>query len=239
MVVALLCCFALCAFPIDAHAQEAAVAGVDPAFSALIARCAPTVHPETMAAVVSAESRGHEFAIADAGPVALPWSKRKTMVRSLYPGSIDEAVATANALIANGHTVSLGVAQVNDRSLAKLNVSIKDVFDPCTNVRLGGQILTNFYQRAVAEFGPGKTALRAALSAYNSGDWVRGAKDGYVDRVYGQRGKPLAINTQPVVPRLAAPGAKTAPAPTQAARVATAEHEFTMKASNFSLAEMH
>jgi type IV secretion system protein VirB1 len=237
MLGAALCCVALCVFPARARAQT--VAGVDPEFSALMARCAPTVHPETMAAVVSAESRGHEFAIADAGPVALPWSQRKAMVRSIYPGSVDEAVATARALIANGHTVSLGIAQVNDRSLAKLNVALRDVFDPCTNVRIGGQILTDFYKRAVEKFGPGKTALNAALSAYNSGDWMRGAKDGYVNRVYGQLGKPLAINTQRVVPRVPTAGRPTLVAATAPVRAAEPTREFTMKASNFSLAEMH
>ncbi len=174
-------------------AGEPAVAGVDDGFSALIARCAPTVHPETMSAVISAESRGNQFAIADAGPVALPWSQRKTMVRSFYMGTLDESVAKATELIAAGHTVSLGLAQVNDRNLARYGLTVRDVFDPCTNVSVGGKILTDFYVRAVAKFGANQRALHAAISAYNSGDWVRGAKDGYVTTVYRQVGRPLAM----------------------------------------------
>jgi type IV secretion system protein VirB1 len=221
--------------PASALAQS--VAGVDPETSALIARCAPTVHPETMAAVVSAESRGHQFAIADAGPVSMPWAQRKALVRSLYPGSLEEAVATAQSLVASGHTVSLGIAQVNDRNLARMGVSIREVFDPCTNVSVGGRILTDFYEKAVAKFGAGPTALHAALSAYNSGDWARGAKDGYVERVYRQLGKPLAITSQRVAQRAAAPAAMVPRISTAADGSTT--RTFTLKADNYSVAEMH
>lgn len=243
------------------HAQGLGVAGVDPALNELIARCAPTVHPETMAAVISAESRGHQFAIADAGPVHLPWSQRKSMVRSHYPKTMEEAVATAENLIARGHTVSLGVAQVNDRNLSRMGVSIKDMFDPCTNVSVGGKILTDFYERAVKKFGTGPGTLQAALSGYNSGDWTRGARDGYVNLVYNQVGKPLTLRSQRVVPKLSGTSAST-PIPTAVAqptakgisaarytptatRATTrvsrefgGQREFTMRASNFSVAEM-
>lgn len=223
---------------VEVLARAQGVQGVDPELDALIARCAPTVHPETMAAVVSAESRGHQFAIADAGPVNLPWAQRKALVRSLYPGSLQEAVATAQSLIAQGHTVSLGVAQVNDRNLVRLGVSIKDVFDPCTNLALGGRILTNFYDRAVTQFGQTPAALNAALSAYNSGDWVRGARDGYVARVYRQLGRPLSIRTERVVPRMRA--ASTAVAPASAGpEPARSDRAFTLGVRNFSVAEMH
>lgn len=175
----------------SAMAQQ--VKGVTPEFAALIKQCAPSVHPETMAAVISAESRGHKFAIADAGPKHLPWSKRKHLVRSYYMKSADSAVALATSLIANGHTVSLGPAQVNDRNLAAYGITVREVFNPCTNVRVGGEILTKFYVKAVREFGPGAKAMRATLSAYNSGSWVRGEKDGYVTLVFNQLQRPLSL----------------------------------------------
>jgi hypothetical protein len=114
-------------------AADAPIAGVSPDLSLLIARCAPTVHPETMAAVISAESRGQQYAIADAGPKNMPWAQRKGLVRSYYLASLEDAVATATGLIASGHTVSLGITQVNDRNLASLGISLRDIFDPCTN----------------------------------------------------------------------------------------------------------
>lgn len=233
--LAMLCCGA-------AHAQTV-VQGVDPQLSALLAQCAPTVHPETMAAVISAESRGHQFAIADAGPLSLPWSQRKALVRSLYPGSVQEAVSIAQDLIAKGHTVSLGVSQVNDRNLKGMGVTIQDMFDPCTNVAVGGKILTDFYDRAVKKFGEGAVALQAALSAYNSGDWSRGARDGYVNLVYKQLGRPLTIRTERVVPRLTAATGITrvvaAPKAPANAVVEQGGRAFTLKASNFSVTELN
>lgn len=176
-------------------AAVAQVRGVDPGFAALIEECAPTVHPETMASVISAESRGHQYAIADAGPVNLPWAQRKALVRSLYPSSLIEAEALARSLIDSGHTVSLGLAQVNDRNLSKLGLTIRAMFDPCTNIAAGGKILTDFYTQAAQKYGDSPRALRAAISAYNSGDFMRGEKEGYVSLVYRQVGIPLEIKT--------------------------------------------
>lgn len=159
----------------------------------LLKRCAPNVHPETMRAVLSTESRGNVLAVADAGPVALPWSQRKSMVRSHYPATTGEAVALVQDLLARGHTVSLGLAQINDRNLARLGLTVQDVFEPCVNVAAGASILSAFYASAVKEYGSGPRALRAALSAYNSGSFVRGEQDGYVDLVFQQAGKPLVL----------------------------------------------
>jgi type IV secretion system protein VirB1 len=220
-----------------ASSASSQVAGVDAKFSSLIARCAPTVHPETMAAVISAESRGNQFAIADAGPVALPWSQRKHLVRSHYPDSLDVAVATATELVRKGHTVSLGLSQVNDRNLSRYGISIRDVFDPCVNVSVGGRILTDFYTRAVTKFGQNAAALQAALSGYNSGDWVRGARDGYVGLVYKQVGKPLSIKTSGVVPALRATSSLTGGVVRTLTVPVTGKREFAMSSRAFVLNE--
>ena len=200
-----------------------------PNMGELIARCAPTVHPETMSAVLSTESRGHQFAIADAGPVNLPWAQRKSMVRSYYLGSQEEAIAKAQSLIADGHTVSMGLAQVNDRNLTRLGLSLQTIFDPCTNIKAGGKIMTDFYERAVTKFGAGERALRAAISAYNSGDWNRGDRDGYVDMVYKQAGRPLVLKTAAVVPKIGSAGATSwSPAPSAPGR-----REFALASADY------
>lgn len=191
----------------------------------LLQRCASSVHPKTMAAVIAAESKGHPFAIADAGPVRLPWEKRKHMVRSFYEPSLDAATERANKLIAAGHTVSLGLAQINDRNLSALGLSVRQVFEPCANVRAGAKILTAFYSKASASFGSGERALRAAISAYNSGDWLRGEKDGYVAAVYRKAGVKL---TTPAV-SVPAIGAT----PSTGDRIADAGHGFTLSASAY------
>ena len=176
-------------------AAEDQIPGVEPSFSALIARCAPTVDPETMAALISAESRGHQYAIADAGPRGMSWQKRKLLVHSYYMESLDAAVIKSKELIASGHYISLGLVQISERNLSNLGLTIREVFEPCTNLRAGGKIITEFYENAEKEFGPGLRALRAAVSAYNSGDWMRGEKEGYVNLVFNQRGRALALQT--------------------------------------------
>lgn len=211
---------------------ETFVAGVSPELTSMITRCSPSVHPETMAALISTESQGHVFAIADAGPKHLPWSKRKFLVRSYYLKSLDSAVAKANELIVNGHTVSLGLTQVNDRNLAALGLSVREVFDTCTNLGAGGKIFTDFYLKAVKEFGPGPKALRAALSGYNSGNWVRGEKDGYVDLVFNQRGKPLRLKVGETS------GRSSSMVSTMLARNKKEDiRAFTMSASEFTVGE--
>lgn len=223
----------LASAPASAHAQ-----GALPNIADLIARCAPTVHPETMTALMNAESSGHQFAIADAGPVKLPWSQRKHLVRSFYMSNLSEAVAKARGLMAQGHTVSLGLLQVNDRNLPKLGIKLEEIFDLCTNIRAGGEILTNDYLRAVKMFGPGERAMRAALSFYNSGDAKRGEADGYVDLVYGKANKPFQLKTTgPIVPRLGQ--RTTAAAPQKTARAVQAvprsvgRREFSLVANDY------
>lgn len=186
LVVAGLACTAA-----GAGAEEAAVAGLN--VDELLRRCAPSVHPETMRAVLNTESRGNVLAVADAGPVALPWSQRKGMVRSHYPADKATAIRLVKDLLARGHTVSLGLAQINDRNLARIGIPVESIFEPCANVSAGASILTSFYADAVKSYGPGARALRAALSGYNSGSFVRGEQDGYVDLVFRQAGKPLVL----------------------------------------------
>jgi type IV secretion system protein VirB1 len=80
--------------------------------------------------------------------------------------------------------------QVNSRNLAALGTSIAHVLDPCTNIRSGAAILTADYAQAVRSHGEGQVALRAALSAYNTGDFTRGFGNGYVTKYHAPGGVP-------------------------------------------------
>jgi type IV secretion system protein VirB1 len=60
------------------------------------------------------------------------------------------------------------------------------MFDPCLNIKAGSEILLTDYAAAVHVYGEGQTALRAALSAYNSGSFERGFRNGYVARYYAR-----------------------------------------------------
>lgn len=176
----------------DSHAADT---------SAFLARCAPKVHAETLGAIVRTESSGHMFVLSDDGPRALPWSKRKHMVRSFRPGSLQEAANLARDLIAQGHLVGIGLTQVSSQHLPRLGVSLEQLLDPCTNLAVGGQILQVLYNQALREFRDEQTALRAAISAFNTGNFDSGIKNGYVARVIA--------NARSGVPELRAPSASS------------------------------
>jgi type IV secretion system protein VirB1 len=61
------------------------------------------------------------------------------------------------------------------------------VFDPCTNIAALGQILTQNYQ-SVADGRHPQTALRLAISLYNTGSTSRGFRNGYVAKVIRNAG---------------------------------------------------
>jgi type IV secretion system protein VirB1 len=105
------------------------------------------------------------------------------MLRSFRPGSAQEAAELARGLIAEGHLVGMGLTQISSQHLPKLGVSIEQLFDPCTNLMVGGQLLSHLYEQASSRFKGEQTALRAAISAFNSGNFYDGVRNGYVAKV--------------------------------------------------------
>jgi len=174
----------------------------------LISSCAPGVGPRTMSSIVAVESGGDPLAIHD-----------NTSGRSYHPGSPDAAARLASTLIGLGHSVDLGLAQINDANLPGLGLSVRSVFEPCTNVRAGAAILSGAYRLARAKFGDGQFALRRAIGAYNTGSLARG--DGYIASVVaaahvdiGARTLALAGVAAPRrAERLSVTSARSGPAP--------------------------
>jgi type IV secretion system protein VirB1 len=169
--------------------------------------CAINVSPVTLKAIVDVESGGN--------PLAL--NVNRLSGPQPQPTSIDEAVSDVQTYIAQGYSVDIGLMQVNSRNLTALGFTVQQMLDPCTNVQGGARILTANYARAALTFGEGQDALRAALSAYNTGDFSRGFKNGYVARYFGRSGIPAftgdigqAIATRATVKR-AAPRPSTNP----------------------------
>jgi type IV secretion system protein VirB1 len=135
----------------------------------LLSSCAPNVSPDTMRAIVMVESNADALAIGD-----------NTTRQAYSLGSYRAAIATATALIAQGHNLDLGIAQVNSVHLNPA-VTIADLFDPCRNLRVASAILADDYARARKVFPKPQRALCAALGAYNTGSLYNGAA--YVARV--------------------------------------------------------
>lgn len=170
----------------------------------LAAQCAPSVAPETLLSVVQVESRFDPLAIGVNGTPRV----------AVLPVSVDEAVAKAEALIASGRNIDLGLAQINSRNLSWLGLDVRAAFDPCTNLRAAARVLQAGYARSDARHGE-QAALRTALSYYNTGHPVRGFNNGYVARVTSaaERVVPAIAQAGPDSSLPNAPVPAVAPAP--------------------------
>jgi type IV secretion system protein VirB1 len=164
------------AFASPAIASDSAA--VSPTGDAELLACGPSVEPTTLRAIIRVESGGRPYAIYVNGAASQP----------MPSPSASEATATAESWIARGYSVDLGLMQVNNRNLQELGYSVAQMFDPCTNVRAGATILTADYLSALPTRPDPQTALRAALSAYNTGTFDRGFYNGYVAKFYGPHG---------------------------------------------------
>jgi type IV secretion system protein VirB1 len=79
--------------------------------------------------------------------------------------------------------VDLGLMQVSTAEARRRGVPAESLLDPCTNLRVGWQILEEDYRLEMKTYGPGQDALRHAISRYNTGDSTRGIDNGYLGQV--------------------------------------------------------
>lgn len=133
----------------------------------LIALCAPAVAPVTMAAIVQQESAGNPLALHD-----------NTTGRSYQPQSAPQAAALLRGLIAQGHSVDIGLAQINSANLPSLGLDPAAALDPCENLRAAQKILLGAWQRS--------GSLPSALSAYNTGTSAGSCGAAYAADVYAR-----------------------------------------------------
>jgi len=147
----------------------------------LLIACAPFVAPNTMLAVIHEESRGNPWAIHVNG-----------RQRFRKVNSYDEAVTEAKRLMARGANIDMGLSQINSNTMKNLGLTVEQVFDPCTNIYAGATVLIRNYRRASNRYQSDQAALRAALSAYNTGNFSKGFENGYVNRLVNR-----ALTTYP------------------------------------------
>jgi type IV secretion system protein VirB1 len=152
------------------------------------------------------------FVLSDDGPAGLPWQQRKHMIRSIFPGSAEEAADVARKLIVAGHLVGIGLTQINSQNLRGLGVTIDQLLDPCTNLAVGARLLRSLYQQALRSkrYATRDQALGAAVSAYNTGSFSDGFSNGYVRKVLA--------NMAAGIPRL-----RAEPAPMRVVKTAYAD----------------
>ena len=162
-----------------------------PAIVALAQRCAPEIATEAVVPLVLTESGGEPLQInVNKGP--------RVRARSSAEG-----VAIVRRYVAAGYTVDVGLAQINSSNFARLGVSIGQVFDPCTNLRLASMVLQQGYGVA-SRFYSGLDAISATYSLYNTGTLTRGLRNGYVGRVWSAATSLGSVQTPPPLP-VAAP----------------------------------
>ncbi len=100
----------------------------------LAASCAPSVAPGTLASIAGTESGFNTLAIHD-----------DTTGLDLPSASRQSAVVAARALIASGHSVDLGLMQINSANLARLGLTVRTAFDACASLGAAGRLLVTDY----------------------------------------------------------------------------------------------
>ena len=145
-------------------------------FSSLCVQCGPEVNPATTQAIIEIESRGDPLAIHD-----------NDTGKSYKPPSREGAVRIASQLLKQGHSLDLGLMQINSFHL-KPGIDLTQLFDPCFNIGVGTNILAGFYRGHAknSPHDPADITLLKALSSYNSGTPYRGKY--YVNRILKRAG---------------------------------------------------
>lgn len=136
---------------------------LDPAF---LTSCGPWVHAETTAAVIQQESGGDPYAIG-------------TPDGDLHGGSQENAEALLWQAMRRYKSVDIGIMQINSRWLTRLTVSPRELFDPCTNIKIGTSILAANFETSLATSKTPLEALIKALSEYNSGSKSKALRYAY------------------------------------------------------------
>ena len=136
----------------------------------LIHSCAPDLAPVTIAAIVQQESGGNPLLLHD-----------NTTRHTLRPRTFAEAAKLAQALVQSGHSVDIGLAQINNKNLPAMRLEIEDVLDPCTNLRAAQSIMKTAWEQSGHD-------LRSALAAYNTGKTATPVGAHYSAQVFARAG---------------------------------------------------
>lgn len=147
----------------------------------LVSQCTPAIAPVTMKAIVQTESAGDPWVLWD-----------NTAHRGYHPRSRQEALRILRVLIAEGHQVDVGIAQIDTENFAQYHLTPKTALNACTNLQVGGEILRADWQQSIARGMTGQNALLHTLEAYNSGHLFGDLQ--YASRVFQAAGAPSFLH---------------------------------------------
>jgi type IV secretion system protein VirB1 len=143
-------------------------------FLDLAQSCAPLIASETLAGVVSLESRFAPFNIRINSGAPL---KRQ-------PATKAEAIEIATSLAAGRQDIQIGLGGIGLEELRRLKLSISDAFDPCLNLQATATLLDSYYRVAVkAGADPVRAEQVMLQSYYGRDDPSVGAMVSYDDQV--------------------------------------------------------
>ena len=165
---------------------SSAARGQNTDISVLQSTCLPSAPLSTLRAIVQVESSGNPNAMQIDFPKAL--LKRLglaegTLHLKRQPINQREALNWLAYFQSYDIFVDLGLMQVSTAEAKRRGISPESLLEPCTNLRVGWQILEDDYRIEKRTHGPGQEALRHAISRYNTGDAQLGIDNGYLARV--------------------------------------------------------
>lgn len=173
---------ALALFSTTLHAQQNARMNTAQ-LRTLAATCGPNVHADTIEAIVRTESAYHPYALSINYPqkeAHYSGFKQGQIVLARQPETLQEALSWTQWLISNGHSVSIGLMQINTQEADHLGIkNLADLFEPCTNIRAGSTILASLYVGQPHNL----EGLMRTFALYNAGSISRGMSNGYAPNV--------------------------------------------------------
>src|ERR1700760_4353542 len=166
---------------------SSAVRAQSPAESGLESTCLPTAPLATLRAVIQVESNGNPNAMQVDFPKVLlqRWKLPEGTIRlKRQPTNQREALDWLVYFQSYDIFVDVGLMQVSTAEAKRRGISPESLLEPCTNLRVGWQILEDAYEIEKKTYGPGQEALQHAISRYNTGDPQQGIANGYLARVF-------------------------------------------------------
>lgn len=163
---------------IDKNVKTSSLLGL-PNYTLLAEKCAPNINIVTLTALIQHESKGNIFAIGV--------NNKKYRLKK-QPTSYMEAINLAKWLYYKKLNFDAGLGQINSSNYKHLGLNIIEIFDPCKNLQATQSILTDCFVRAKIKYVDDQQALRAALSCYNTNNFYKGFRNGYVQKVVSNVG---------------------------------------------------
>lgn len=155
----------------------------------LILQCATPVAQVKMPAIIKTESQNNPLAIG----------LNKGYKLKFQPKDPEQAKNWVEYLEKNDYNFDVGLAQINIKNIKKYGYTAKDLLDPCVNITVGSDILANNYKNAMSGSTSSTEGWQKAISAYNTGNFTSGMRNGYVAKVNANSQK-LALNDKDIPP---------------------------------------